>query len=134
MARAGGINAAGNGAYTANTTGAAAYATHLTALLAGLDTTRTFDAASGGSASGTLAAYAGSSVSWLEATRQAASTSSTDKAAVVTQTTTNLSSSTGVNLDEQLSKMLDLEHSYQASAELITTVKSMLDSLLAAIN
>ncbi len=134
LLRDGGINAAGNGAYTANTTGGAAYAAHLTALLAGLDATRTFDAASGGSASGTLAAYAGSSVSWLEATRQAASTSSADKAAVVTQTATNLSSATGVNLDEQLSKMLDLEHSYQASAELITTVMSMLDALLAAIN
>ena len=52
----------------------------------------------------------------------------------MTQTTTNLSSETGVNLDEQLSKMLDLEHSYQASAELMTTVKSMLDSLLSAVN
>ena len=71
---------------------------------------------------------------WFETTRQEASTTSTNKAAVVTQTTTNLSSATGVNLDEQLSKMLDLEHSYQASAELMTTVKSMLDSLLAAIN
>ncbi|MGI4769315.1 MAG: flagellar basal body rod C-terminal domain-containing protein [Janthinobacterium lividum] len=39
-----------------------------------------------------------------------------------------------MNLDDQLSKMLDLEHSYQASAELITTVKSMLDALLAAVN
>ncbi len=134
LLRDGGINAAGDAAYAANTTGAAAYSTHLTALLAGLDAPRTFDAASGGSASGTLAAYAGSSVSWLEATRQTASTASADKAAVVTQTTTNLSSATGVNLDEQLSKMLDLEHSYQASAELITTVKSMLDALLAAIN
>ncbi len=67
-------------------------------------------------------------------TRQDASTTSTNKAAVVTQTTTNLSSATGVNLDEQLSKMLDLEHSYQASAELMTTVKSMLDSLLSAVN
>ena len=72
-------------------------------------------------------------MSWLETERQAASTASTNKAAVVTQTTTNLSSATGVNLDDQLSKMLDLEHSYQASAELLTTVKSMLDSLLAAV-
>ena len=52
----------------------------------------------------------------------------------MTQTTANLSSATGVNLDEQLSKMLDLEHSYQASAELVTTVKAMLDALLSAVN
>ncbi len=122
-----------NTSYTANTSGAAS-STHLSALVAALDRSQSFDPSTGGAASGTLAAYAASSVSWLEATRQSASTDSTNKAALVTQTTTNLSSATGVNLDEQLSKMLDLEHSYQASAELLTTVKSMLDSLLAAIN
>lgn len=134
LLRDGGINAGGNAAYTANTTGAASYSAHLTATLGGLDASRSFDAATGGAATGTLAAYAASSVAWLEAGRQAASTASTDASAIVTQTATSLSSATGVNLDQQLSKMLDLEHSYQASAELITTVKSMLDSLLAAIN
>ena len=134
LLRDGGIGAAGNGAYTANTTGAASYSAHLTALIGTLDTSQSFDPTSGGAASGTLADYAASSVGWFETTRQDASTTSTNKAAVVTQTTTNLSSATGVNLDEQLSKMLDLEHSYQASAELMTTVKSMLDALLSAIN
>ncbi|MGI3904060.1 MAG: flagellar hook-associated protein FlgK [Janthinobacterium lividum] len=119
---------------TVSTTSAAGDATQLNALLSKLNTSRTFSSPSGGVASGTLAAYATSSVSWLETTRQAASTASTNKTALVTQTTTNLSSVTGVNLDEQLSKMLDLEHSYQASAELITTVKSMLDALLSAVN
>ncbi len=134
LLRDGGINAGGSTAYTANATGAASYSAHLTAMLAGLDKSQTFDATSGGVASGTLGAYASSSVSWLENARQAASTASTNKAAVVTQTSANLSSATGVNLDDQLSKMLDLEHSYQASAELLTTVKSMLDSLLQAVN
>ena len=134
LLRDGGIGGAGNGAYTANTTGAASYSAHLTAALGKLDATRSFDPTSGGTGSGTLVAYATSSVAWLEAARRDASTASTNKAAVVTQTTTNLSSATGVNLDQQLSKMLDLEHSYQASAELITTVKAMLDSLLASIH
>ena len=134
LLRDGGINAGGNPAYTANTTGGASYSAHIIATLAGLDASRNFDPTSGGVAGGTLADYASSSVSWLENSRQAASILSTDKAAVMTQTTTSLSASTGVNLDEQLGKMLDLEHSYQASAELITTVKSMLDALLAAIN
>ncbi len=134
LLRDGGINAGTNTAYTANSTGAAGYSTQLNALLTKLGTTQSFNPASGGVASGTLATYASSSVSWLETTRQAASTTSTNKTALVTQTTTNLSSVTGVNLDEQLSKMLDLEHSYQASAELMTTVKSMLDSLLSAVN
>ena len=122
-----------NGAYNGNTGGAASYSDNLNALVTQLGATQTFSSGTGASGS-TLAAYASSSVSWLESARQAASTDSTNKAAVVTQTTTSLSSATGVNLDDQLSKMLDLEHSYQASAELLTTVKSMLDSLLAAMN
>ena len=65
--------------------------------------------------------------------RQGATNQASSRGAVVTQTTSSLSSATGVNLDEQMSRMLDLEHSYQASAELITTVKTMLDSLLSAI-
>ena len=134
LLRDGGIGASGNSAYTANTTGDASYSTHLTALISTLDTTQSFDPTSGGIASGTLSDYANSSVSWFENARQDATTTSTNKAAVVTQTTTNLSSATGVNLDDQLSKMLDLEHSYQASAELMTTVKTMLDSLLSAVN
>lgn len=134
LLRDGGINAGGDPDYTANTTGASAYSAHLSALLSNLDAVQTFDGASGGAASGTLSSYAASSVGWLEANRQTASTASTNKTALVTQTTTNLSSATGVNLDDQLSKMLDLEHSYQASAELLTTVKSMLDSLLQAVN
>ena len=132
LLRDGGIAGAGTKVNTDAT--ATSYSANLTAMLATLDSVRQFDGTSGGAASGTLSAYAASSVSWLETNRQAASTASTDKAALVTQTTTNLSSATGVNLDEQLSKMLDLEHSYQASAELLTTVKSMLDSLLQAVN
>ena len=121
----------------ASSTAAAGDATQLNAYIKALtnpDPLPTFNSNATGVASGTLASYATASVSWLETTRQAASTASTNKTALVTQTTTNLSSVTGVNLDEQLSKMLDLEHSYQASAELITTVKSMLDALLSAVN
>ena len=135
LLRDGGINdTPSNTSYTANTTGGASYSDHLNAQLKSLGQTYAPAMAAGGASGTTLADYAASSVSWLENARQTASTDSTSKAAVVAQTTTNLSSATGVSLDDQLSKMLDLEHSYQASAELMTTVKSMLDSLLAAMN
>ena len=133
LLRDGGIGGGGNPAYTANTTAGASYSGYITGLLGKLDTRQNFDAASGGAAHGTLAEFASSSVSWLEASRQSATNTADSRNAVVTQTTAALSSATGVNLDEQMSRMLDLEHSYQASAELITTVKTMLDSLLAAI-
>ncbi len=133
LLRDGGIGAGGNPAYTANATGASGYADHLNALIGNLDANQTFDPTTGGAANGTLEAYAGSSVSWLEAARRSATTTASDRSAVVTQTTTSLSNATGVNLDQQLSAMLDLEHSYQASAELIKTVNSMYSALIAAV-
>ena len=131
--RDGGIGDPGNAAYVANTSGAAGYSAHLVTMLAALDGGRTFDPASGGAAQGTLGAYAASSVAWLEAARQGATKVAGDRSAAATQTASSLSSETGVNLDEQLSKMLDLEHSYKASAELISTVRNMYASLLQAV-
>ena len=122
-----------NTAYNANTTGAAAFSTHLNALVTGLATARTFDPTSGAAATGTLASYAASSVSWLETARSTATSTATNAGAVVSQATTSLSNSTGVNLDDQLSLMLDLEHSYSASAELMSTVKSMFGTLINAM-
>lgn len=133
LLRDGGIGDPSNSAYSANSTGAAAFSDHLTALLANVNASQSFDPTSGGTAQGTLAQYAQSSVSWLEATRQAATDATTTNSALATQTASSLSSETGVNLDDQLSKMLDLEHSYQASAELISTVKDMYTSLFSAI-
>jgi flagellar hook-associated protein 1 len=131
--RDGGIGDPGNAAYVANTTGAASYTTHIDALVSSLASSRSFDAASGGAAQGSLTDYATSSVSWLEATRQSATDTASAKSAVATQTSSALSSATGVNLDDQLSLMLNLEHSYQSSAELMSTVNGMFTALFSAI-
>ena len=121
-------------AYTYNTSAAAAYSDRLTALNAALSQTRGFDSTSGGASVASLTTYAASSVSWLEATRTSTTSAATYTSALVGTTTTALSNSTGVNLDDQMSMMLDVEHAYQASAELMNTVKSMYASLLAAFN
>jgi flagellar hook-associated protein 1 FlgK len=52
----------------------------------------------------------------------------------MTRTQQALSNSTGVNIDEEMSMMLDLEHSYQASARMISTVDNMLAALMNAIH
>ena len=44
-----------------------------------------------------------------------------------------LSNATGVNVDMEMSLLLDLEHSYEASARLIKAVDDMLSSLLVAV-
>ena len=119
---------------TNNPNGDAAYSTWLQQLTATLSQSQSFNASTGGSASGSLASYAASSVSWLEAARQTATSATTTSSAAVTSTTTALSNATGVNLDDQMSQMLDVEHAYQASAQLMNTVNSMFSSLLQAFN
>lgn len=131
--RDGNIASADN-AYTYNTSDASAFSDRLRGLTTALSQTRTFDAASGGAASASLATYAQSSVSWLEAARQNASNDASYKSTLVSSTTTALSNATGVNLDDEMSKMLDIEHAYQASAQLLNTVNSMYATLLQAFN
>lgn len=124
----------GGSAYSSNSTGAASYSDRLDALASALGASRSFDAASGGTASGSVADYASSSISWISAQRQTASSQVTATSALAASATTALSNATGVNLDDQLSSMLDIEHAYQASAQLMNTVNSMYTSLIQAFN
>ena len=73
-------------------------------------------------------------MSWLEATRQTATNKSTFQNTLVSNASTALSNATGVNLDNEMSKMLDLERSYDASSKLIQTIDSMFTSLFQAMN
>ncbi len=121
-------------AYTYNTTGAAGYATRLETLSATLNQSRSFDSSTGGNATGSLASYAGSSVSWIEAQRQTATSNATYTGSVAANATTALSNVTGVNLDDELSQMLDIEHAYQASAQVLNTINTLYTSLIQAFN
>lgn len=123
----------GNSAYNANPGNNASYAGHLQALLTSFGAARSFDPASGGSDTGSITAYADSSISWLEARRKDATAIATSSSATQTAAVSSLSNATGVNLDDELLKMTDLEHSYSASAQLLSTVKSMFDTLLSAV-
>ncbi|MBE7190013.1 flagellar hook-associated protein FlgK [Jatrophihabitans endophyticus] len=121
--------------YTYNTTPSdTGYSTRLNQLVTAMGATQSFNPSSGGAATGSLASYAGSSVSWLEAQRQSSTSQSTYNSALVSSTTTALSNATGVNLDDEMSRMLDVEHAYQASAQLMNTVNSMYSTLLQAFN
>ncbi len=132
--RDGGIADPSNPAYTYNTSGDVGYSDRLTALGAALGQTRSFDASSGGIASGSLATYAAASIGAISAARQTASTAATNTGALATAAGTALSNATGVNLDDELSKLLDFEHAYQASAQLLNTVNTAYAALLQAFN
>ncbi|THF50843.1 flagellar hook-associated protein FlgK [Allorhizobium terrae] len=125
--RDGGVNGA---LYKWNTDNTASYSTLLNGYVAAFDTKVGFDATVGLESSATVGKYAASSVGWLEAYRSTADSANETKAALSQRATEAYQNKTGVSLDEELSKMLDIEQSYKASAKLISTVDEMLKSLL----
>ncbi len=62
-----------------------------------------------------------------------ASNAADPKEALPVRTAEALSNETGVNVDMEMSLLLDLEHSYEASARLLRAVDEMLAALLAAV-
>lgn len=119
--------------YSYNTTGAASYSDRLQQMIDAMSATRSFDPSADLTATASLTDYTTSSASWLESRRQTASNDASYQATLVTNTSTALSNSTGVNLDTEMSKMLDLEHSYDASTKLISTIDGLFTSLFQAI-
>ncbi|TIL66666.1 MAG: flagellar hook-associated protein FlgK, partial [Mesorhizobium sp.] len=84
-------------------------------------------------ATSSVADYAANSIGWFEGVRQQASTTADAKEALATRTAEALSNDTGVNVDQEMSLLLDLEHTYQASARMMKTVDDMLDALMNAV-
>jgi flagellar hook-associated protein 1 FlgK len=130
LIRDGGINGA---AYVQNSTGASGYNSLIAQDISALGATTVFPAGSGLSTSASLSDYAANSASWLDGQYQSSSNDATYQSTLLTQTTQALSNATGVNIDNQMSQMLDLENSYQASAKLITTINTMFGALLQAV-
>ncbi|WP_353644822.1 flagellar hook-associated protein FlgK [Mesorhizobium sp. WSM2239] len=130
LLRDGGANGA---AYVANTTGGASYAELLIAYGDRLEQPMAFDNAAGNGANSSLVNYSTSAIGWFEGLRQEAFRAAESKEALAVRTAEALSNETGVNVDMEMSLLLDLEHSYEASARLIKAVDEMLAALLAAV-
>ncbi len=127
--RDGGLNGA---AYAYNASGAAGFSARLTELVNGIDQPLPFDPSAELEVSASLSSFSAQSTGWIEAYRQRASTSADIQLAVRARADDALQRVTGVNIDEEMSDMLELERSYQASSKLISTVDSMFQSLLQA--
>jgi flagellar hook-associated protein 1 FlgK len=132
LLRDGGISDPGNPAYVYNPTGAASYTGRIQDLIGQISVTQSFDPSAGLDPSASLTDYANASVSWVQAQNQQASDASSYQNAVATQATSALSNATGVNLDAEMTNMLNLENSYASTAKLLTTVTSMFTALLQA--
>ncbi|HEU0060796.1 MAG TPA: flagellar hook-associated protein FlgK [Hyphomicrobiaceae bacterium] len=121
----------GNPAYLYNTSGAAGYPDRLLDLSDKLAGKLAFDPAAAVDAEATLAQFAASSVAWLEQTRQTSSNEADYHKTLLERSQAALSKVTGVNLDEEMTTLLELERSYQASTRLISAIDDMLKTLLA---
>ncbi|MER2536809.1 MAG: flagellar hook-associated protein FlgK [Rhizobiaceae bacterium] len=128
LLRDGGANGA---AYVVNT-GGSSYSGLLIAYGERIGATMSFDPQAGISPSVSLSAYSSNAIGWFENLRQEASRAAEAKQALAARTGESLSNETGVNIDEEMALLLELEHSYQASARIIKAVDEMLAALLAA--
>jgi flagellar hook-associated protein 1 FlgK len=130
LLRDGGINGV---AYVKNPAGNASYADLLISYGNRIDQTMAFDPAAGIAASSSLSTFSTNSIGWFEGMRKQASAAAETKEALAVRTGEALSNETAVNVDVEMSLMLDLEHAYQASARLMKAVDDMLAALLAAV-
>lgn len=128
--RDGGI---GGVSYTYNASGVAGYTGRLDQLVDKLNGAQAFDPASKLSSSATLTSFASGSAAWLEQTRKTASEDADYRDTLLVRTSDALNKVTGVNLDEEMTLMLELERTFQASSKLISTVNSMLQTLMNSV-
>ncbi len=91
-----------------------------------------FDTTAGAGSGVSLASYAANVVGWFEGVRKDAGTAATNKEALAARSAEALSNATGVNVDTEMSLLLDLEHSYQASSRMIKAVDDMFALLFQA--
>ncbi|SJZ82077.1 flagellar hook-associated protein FlgK [Consotaella salsifontis] len=117
-----------------NSAGASGFADHINQLIDNLNAKQTFDASGGIETSATLVNFASSSVGWLEGVRSNAQNEAEYQSTVLQRTQEALSDATGINLDDELTQLLQFEQSYQASAKLISTIDQMLQVLLDSVH
>lgn len=99
----------------------------------GLDTPRTYVGVGGISMNQSVKTYSTSVVGWLEDARKTAAGAAETRSALVIRTSEALSNLTSVNVDEEMALMLELEHSYAASARMLQVIDEMLKTLLAVV-
>jgi len=131
LLRDGGINGA---AYLYNADGGAGFTSRLDEFIDKMSTAQAFDPTAKISTSATLMGFASSSAAWLEEARRAGGEEAEYRNTLYERASDSLNKITGVNLDEEMALMLELERTYQASSKLISTIDQMLAALLASVS
>ncbi|MEM7069746.1 MAG: flagellar hook-associated protein FlgK [Pseudomonadota bacterium] len=120
----------GDADYLYNTDGGVSFSDRLYNLAAAFDVGTTFDTAAGLTASQSLNGFVASSADSLNAQRASALTDYEYRTELATQFKQSLQSESGPNLDYEMSRLLEVERAYQASAQLLKAVDEMFDVLL----
>jgi len=130
--RDGGISDPLDPNYNYNPSGAAGFSDRLQELVSAFDRDTVFDGGVELDPTDSLSGFAASSVSWLEAGRKTMTGNVEVQAVILGRTAENLNNKTGVNIDEEMTLLLEIERSYSAATRLISAVDAMLEDLLAA--
>lgn len=130
LLRDGGANGA---SYVSNSTGEAGFADQLIAFLDRMNAPVATDPSAGITGSYSVSEYSESSIGWLESLRSRASAAADGKGALFERLQSSLSSKTGVNMDEEMAILVELEQSYQASARIVQALDEMMQTLLNAV-
>ena len=131
--RDGGISSPANPAYNYNPAAAASSSDRIQQLISQIEVRRPFDPSAGLGNSQSVAGFASAAVSALEAERSSVSRDASYRQVVGERAASALSKVTGVNLDEEMTRMLELERTYQASARLLTAIDGLLGTLLDSV-
>lgn len=131
LIRDGGIN--GDTDYIVNTEGSSGFSDHLISLTANFDLTSTFDAQTGLLTSLSLRDFASSSLDSLQTQRQTSTNAFEYQTSLMESYTTALQNETGPNLDDEMSKLLEAERAYQATAKMIAAIDELFDTLLSVV-
>lgn len=130
LLRDGGANGA---AYLSNKFSRSGYQDRITELVSALDRPMLFSPDAKLPSPASVKGLAASSAGWVEGLRAEASNKADFLDALTVRSKEAISRVSGVNIDDEMSAMLNLERSYQAAAKVMTVVGQMFDSLLAAV-
>lgn len=123
----------GGSDYVYNTSSLAGYQARLAELSDVIDSKQSFPFSSGVGGSASVKELSLQSASWLGSLLQSEQSSFDVAATKQSRSSDALSRISGVNIDQEMASLLDLEKSYQASSKVLAVVNSMLSTLIEVI-
>ena len=130
LIRDGGIS---DPSYRYNSTDATGFTDRINQVIDGMMATQSFDAGAGLQLSTDLLSFSASHAGWLQGVRKEAAENDQNNAIGKEHAISAWQNKIGINLDAELSSLISLQRSYQASAKLLTTVNDMFGTILSAV-